>query len=336
MCYVPPETTITAQLDGRSAQLRFHALTERLLVATAQGHALLAADFNARVGSLSEPWVTDVGGSIPPQLQITNSTTNAHGRKLVQLCADSAMILCTGRTLANTPAQPTFKARTNMMASCLDHILVDPDLFSSIEHCGVGPTKPDSEHMPLEMRILLSAAAPPSSPPPPEQQHTPTWIWDGAKQEQYALALQAGPCQASLQQSSAAAAAGDLQQADDDFSTALKAAAEMAGLRQTRPQSSPPSCQSFLGLIQGVLCSGLSYGMPSCFLHTVQRSEFCSAGIGGSSGAARQPAISETACLCLGHLKAILASFGAKSACCTACSIQRYRHLQLGTGTLPI
>ena len=53
--------------------------------------------------------------------------------------------------------------------------------------------------MPLEMRILLSAAAPPSPPPLPVQQHTPTWIWDGAKREQYALALQAGPCQASLQ-----------------------------------------------------------------------------------------------------------------------------------------
>ncbi len=56
--------------------------------------------------------------------------------------------------------------------------------------------------------------------------------------EQYALALQAGPCQANLQKSSAAAAAGDLQQADGHFNTALKTAAQMAGLRQTRPQSS--------------------------------------------------------------------------------------------------
>ncbi len=96
------------------------------------------------------------------------------------------------------------------------------------------------DHMPLEMRILLSAAAPPSPPLPPVQQHTPTWLWDGAKQEQYALALQAGPCPASLQQSCEAAAAGDLQQADGHFNTALKTAAQMAGLRQTRPQSSQP------------------------------------------------------------------------------------------------
>ncbi|DBA78710.1 TPA: hypothetical protein ACH3X1_008622 [Trebouxia sp. C0004] len=75
----------------------------------------------------------------------------------------------------------------------------------------------------LEMRILLSAAAPLS--PPLVRQHTPTWMWSGAKQEQYALALQAGPCQASLQQSSAAAAAGHLRQADGHFNTALKTAA---------------------------------------------------------------------------------------------------------------
>ncbi|DBB00223.1 TPA: hypothetical protein ACH3X1_014053 [Trebouxia sp. C0004] len=54
------------------------------------------------------------------------------------------------------------------------------------------------------------------------------------------LALQAGPCQASLQQSSAAAAAGDLRQADGRFNTALKTAAQRAGLCQTRPQSSQP------------------------------------------------------------------------------------------------
>ena len=45
--------------------------------------------------------------------------------------------------------------------------------------------------MPLEMRILLSAAALLSPPLPHVRQHTPTWIWSGAKQEQYTLALQA-------------------------------------------------------------------------------------------------------------------------------------------------
>ncbi len=61
VCYVPPETTLASQPDGRSAQLRFQALTERLLVATALGHAVLAGDFNARVkwaASLTPGWQT--------------------------------------------------------------------------------------------------------------------------------------------------------------------------------------------------------------------------------------------------------------------------------------
>ena len=128
---------------------------------------MLVGDFNAKVGSLPDPWVADVGDGIPPQPQNTDSTVNTHGRRLVRLCADSAMILCIGRTLADTPAQPTFKARTNTVASRLDHVLVDPDLFSSIQYCVVGLTRADSDHMPLEMRILLSAAAPPSPPLPP-------------------------------------------------------------------------------------------------------------------------------------------------------------------------
>ncbi len=143
------------------------------------------------------------------------------------------------QNLGRHPCTAYFQGSHKHSASRLDHVLVDPDLFSSIQYWGVGLTRPDSDHMPLEMRILLSAAAPPSPPLPPVQQHTPTWLWDGAKQEQYALALQAGPCQAR-QQSCGAATAGDLQQADVYFNTALKTAAQMAGLRQTSPQSSQP------------------------------------------------------------------------------------------------
>ena len=95
------------------------------------------------------------------------------------------------------------------MASRLDHILVDLDLFSSIQSCCVGPIRDDSDHMPLEMRILLSAAALQS--PPPVQYHTP-------KGEPYAPALQAGPCQASLQQGIAAATVADVHLTDSHFS----------------------------------------------------------------------------------------------------------------------
>ena len=199
--------------------------------ATLQGHALLAGDFIARVGNLPDPWVKDVGHGIPPWLLNTDNTINSHGRKLMRLCEDSAMILCTGRTPGDTPALPSFKAQTNTVTSRLDHVLVDPDLFSSIHSCCIGPIRDDSDHMPLKMHIVLSAAAPPS--PPPVQHHTPTWVWDEAKREPYALALQAGPCQASLQQGIASATVGNVHLSDSHFNGAVNSAASAAGLRQT-------------------------------------------------------------------------------------------------------
>ncbi|DBA81528.1 TPA: hypothetical protein ACH3X1_007302 [Trebouxia sp. C0004] len=84
--------------------------------------------------------------------------------------------------------------------------------------------------MPLEMRILkCCGSAVPSVSTSAAAHPNVDLEWS------YALALHA-----SLQQSSAAAAAGDLRQADGHFNTALKTAAQMAGLRQTRPQSSQP------------------------------------------------------------------------------------------------
>ena len=59
-----------------------------------------------------------------------------------------ALIVCT----STVPALPSFKTCTNT-SPYLDHVLADPGLFSSILSCCVGPTRPDSDHMPLELRI---------------------------------------------------------------------------------------------------------------------------------------------------------------------------------------
>ena len=51
VCYVPPDSHHSAQLQRRSAQARFVSLTGQLRAAQTQGHVLLAGDFNARVGN---------------------------------------------------------------------------------------------------------------------------------------------------------------------------------------------------------------------------------------------------------------------------------------------
>lgn len=63
-CYIPPEATISVQRDGKSAQERCQALTDGLVTANTQGHALLAGGLNARVGNSLDPWVADVGHNI--------------------------------------------------------------------------------------------------------------------------------------------------------------------------------------------------------------------------------------------------------------------------------
>ena len=103
------------------------------------GHVLLAGDFNARVGAASQPWVTELGEGISAQLQNRDITVNGHGCKLLCLCEEAAMVSCTGRTAGDTPAQPSFKPRSNTEPSRLEHALVDCGLFPAVQTCTVGP-----------------------------------------------------------------------------------------------------------------------------------------------------------------------------------------------------
>ena len=244
VCYVPPESSRSAQLSCRSATVRFDSLAEHLSDATASGHVLLAGDFNARVGNASQPWITEMGSDIPAQLQNSDHTTNSHGRKLLRLCEDTAMVLCTGRTPSDMPAGASFKARSNTHPSRLDHVLVDCGLFPAVQSCGVGLARPDSDHLPLEMRLVLSAPPAPASAPPPSPLR-PAWKWDGAQREPYAHALQAEPCQALLTQSMAEANAGQHEQASLHFHSAIHVAAQTAGLRRKQPCSSQPAMLSY-------------------------------------------------------------------------------------------
>ncbi len=257
----------------------------------------------------------------------TESTINTHGRKLVRQCAYSAMILCTGGTLADTPARPTFKARTNTVASRLDHVLVDPDhFFSFTKDCGVGPTRPD---MPLEMRILLSAAAPPS--PVPSNLH----LCGSTPQHGFGVELTGSSMPLPYKWGHAKPVCNRalrlLLLGICRWSLALKTAAQMAGLRKIRPQSSrPPTLSKF------PCCAQVSIAACQVAVSMQSRGRTLHRWYWGSSGAARHLAISRMSCLCPSYSRAIFASFGARSACHTACSPQSYRHPQPGVGTLPI
>lgn len=244
VCYIPPDSHHSAQLGRRSAQVRFESLAAHIAQLSSRGHVLLAGDFNARVGSASQPWVTDLSDAASAQLHNSDSTVNSHGRKLLSLCEEAAMVICTGRTPGDTPAQPSFKARSNTAPSRLDHALVDCGLFAAIQTCGVGLHRQESDHFPLELQLLLTAPASPASLPPP-QTSILSWAWDSSQRGPYAEALLSGPCQTLISDCTAAANAhqhstpatgnAQLELADAKFRSTIDTAAQAAPLRRKQP-----------------------------------------------------------------------------------------------------
>ncbi len=63
------------------------------------------------------------------QLQNSDITANGHGRKLQCLCEEAAMMSCIGRTTGDTPAQPSYRARSNTEPSRLVYVLVGAAFF---------------------------------------------------------------------------------------------------------------------------------------------------------------------------------------------------------------
>ena len=141
----------------RSAQVRFESLAAHVAQLSSNGNFLLAGDFEARDGVAAQPWVTDLSGDASAQLQNSDSTVHTHGRKLLHLSEETAMVLYTGRIPGDTAAQSSFKACSNTAPSRLDHALVDCGLFAAIQACCIGSHWQESGHFSLELHLLLTA-----------------------------------------------------------------------------------------------------------------------------------------------------------------------------------
>ena len=117
----------------------------------------------ARVGMAAQPWVTDLSGDASAQLQNIDTTVNS--RKLLHLCEETAMVLCTGRAPEDTPALPSFKARSTTAPSRLNHALAECGLFANTQACRTGSHRQESDHFPQELHMLPIAPASPGSLP---------------------------------------------------------------------------------------------------------------------------------------------------------------------------
>ena len=239
-CYIPPATS--AQLQLSSVSDRFDTLTRHLRAATvASGHVILAGDFNAKVGNISDSWVTCFGDIPPHRLPTDPPQHNQHGTHLMQMCEDTSMVLCTDRTLSDVPALPSFPRAS----SWLDHALVSPNLFPLIHSCGVQPHRRDSDHSPLVLTLHIPCTLLQSPIQPPSTTSTPlsTYKWDPSKRNAWSCALQSPPRQQHLQLS---ADANSAQQANKHLHSALMAAAKLIKLRKSMPSTNnlPQQSQS--------------------------------------------------------------------------------------------
>jgi hypothetical protein len=60
-----------------------------------------------------------------------------------------------------------FQLHKDIERSCLDHALVDCGLFPAVQTCKVGAHRQQSDHFPLELRLLFTTPILPAAPPPP-------------------------------------------------------------------------------------------------------------------------------------------------------------------------
>lgn len=219
-CYIPPLGS--SQLRAVDIEARFARLTTDVSAACSEGHVLLTGDFNARVGELD-----DSNGEGSQRRGCTDTTVNAHGRRLVEMCKDTGLLLCTGRAKGDEHAIPTFWSSARGTASRLDHLLVSPDALPLIQECGVRKGRSDSDHCPLESIISL----------PLSEQNTSTCTgpslrrihWDPKKQNAYVQGLETVGKE-YLDSSKAAMAHGNVGDALDALRAGMCASAESGGM----------------------------------------------------------------------------------------------------------
>lgn len=223
--YIPPAGS--RQLQSLDLTSRFTALGAQVLAARAQGTVILAGDFNARVSALPDCSSSDARGC-------TDEGVNAHGLRLLELCKDTDMLLCTGRVPGDLAAVPTFKARANSQATRPDHVLVSVDTLPMVVNAVVNTGRQDSDHNPIEMTVTVNVAQ--SDPTVCTGQCLPRVKWQPTSRTAYTHALSTVAAD-SIEASRVHAAAGEVDAAFQSFDEGVRAAAAASGMpaRHGRP-----------------------------------------------------------------------------------------------------
>ena len=230
--YIPPTGSI--QFRQTPADALMHQLAQQVELAGTRGHVLLAGDFNARIGSLDDSWVTDLDSSIPAHRYSLDTAVSGHSTQLMALCARTGLVLCTGRAPGDTPAGFSYSkhAGTEHRQTRIDHVMVSPELWGAIQRCSVDQSRLDSDHMPLVLTLSVPASAAPTTTDACTTVRT--YVWDHCQQPAYSAALLSETCQQHLQQCATAAHAASVDTAAQHLHDAITTAAHNS-MRQRGP-----------------------------------------------------------------------------------------------------
>ena len=173
-CYVSPQTSPVYEHASGSGvagadvpEAVFGMLTSMIDSLRRDGdEVILAGDFNARTGGLTDvadPAEAEVGYIPPTEVPRLNSDTsvNAFGRRLVQLCSDCDLAIMNGRVGGDRPANMTCVAvgGNERGASAIDLFIASRGVFASARQLRVlhswlwGEGAVVSDHCPVLLKL---------------------------------------------------------------------------------------------------------------------------------------------------------------------------------------
>ena len=131
------------------------------------GHVLLAGDFNSRTATLKDyvdkeefEHLIDDSTPLPPDLPHNiaqrcscDQTVNSFGRKLVELCQVTNLLILNGRVKGDATGAFTFQTTTG--SSVVDYFIASPGLFNHDLVLCVQESMPESDHRPLNLTITV-------------------------------------------------------------------------------------------------------------------------------------------------------------------------------------
>lgn len=218
-CYVRPAGSRNLQEDDCNS--RFAKLAAHLVAAQAEGHVLLAGDFNARIGNLGT-------SACALQQEQIDSTLNLHDRCLLNLCSSTSTLVCTGRAPGDEAAALSFTMHGGGGGSRIDHVLVSPSLMEYVQSCSVNALRRESDHFPIDCQLCMPVALrsiPPCSGAPLARRH-----WNPDARNDYCHALQSPNCTVELHAAGQSALDCDVPAAFQHFLAAIGLAADDADM----------------------------------------------------------------------------------------------------------